>query len=298
MPSKSDGLPLIERVLVLYRKSTYQAMALEKKDQRFLELIQTKDPSVSRMERAHQQHYRCLHIVQEALAKYQLEVTAAELSLIGSAGGHDLVVTVGGDGTFLSASHYLQDTPVLGVVSSDASVGHFCGATAARFPRMLKAVLEGEVKSASLQRLKVFLSDAPLRELALNEVLLCHRNPASTSRYLIRVNDVQEEQVSSGAWIATASGSTAAIGSAGGKLMPPLSRRIQFKIREPYRKHRDRYVLKSGFACPDQKLTFISKMEEGKIFVDGPHISYPFGLGERLSIGLSEHPLRVFGMAI
>ena len=65
-------------------------------------------------------------------------------------------------------------------------------------------------------------------------MLFCHDCPASTTRYLLTFDGRTEDQISSGIWISTAAGSTSVIRSAGGKEMPPRSRRLQFAVREPF----------------------------------------------------------------
>jgi NAD+ kinase len=289
-----------DRVLVLYRKSTYETLALDRRDARFLDLLERRDPTVRKMETVHLQHRRCLEQVLSALDRAGVRATAMERSALRRTDAFDLIVTIGGDGTFLNASHRVLDVPVLGVVSSDASTGHFCATDGERFAAVFRDVASGRLRPLTLQRLQVVVGTDPVPEPALNEVLLCHRNPAATSRYLVSVDGFEEEQKSSGVWIATAAGSTAAIGSAGGTVLPPQSRRIQFLVREPYLgvPGRAAFRLLRGFLDPRQRMVFASKMDEGKIFVDGPHISRPFGFGERLSVGLSDHPLRVYGMRV
>lgn len=286
----------IHRVLVLYRKTTFQTLALERRDANFLDLLERKDTTVRKMEIVHRQHVACLERVQSALESLGLPYTSVERSAMRKAKGHDLIVTVGGDGTFLSASHHVLDVPVLGVVSSDSSVGHFCGGHADNIQALLEDVLRGRVRPIRLQRLQVTLGDQVVPELALNEVLFCHKNPASTSRYFVSLDGHEEEQKSSGVWIATAAGSTAAIGSAGGRVLPPGSRRIQYLVREPYYPAREHYKLLRGFVTAARPLVFASKMDQGQIFIDGPHISYPFGFGERLRVETASHPLVVYAM--
>ena len=273
-------------------------LALERRDARFLELIERRDATVRKMEIIHEQHVRCLDRVREEFVRHRIAFDLVERSFQNRLEAYDLIVTVGGDGTFLSASHRIDTVPILGVVSSDASVGHFCGANVETFGQILEELLAGRLSPVLLHRLEVQVGQTKIPERALNDVLLCHQNPAATSRYLVQLNGYEEEQKSSGVWIASASGSTAAIGSAGGMVLPPRSRRIQFLVREPYLRDSSGYRLRRGFLSPRQRLVFASKMDKGLVFIDGHHITYPFGFGERLSFGLSDQPLRVFGMRV
>ena len=63
--------------------------------------------------------------------------------------------------------------------------------------------------------------------LALNDVLFAGSSPAETVRCRIRVGRCEEFQKSSGVWVASGPGSTAAIHSAGGKKMPLRSHKLQ-----------------------------------------------------------------------
>src|SRR5262249_11581058 len=137
----------------------------------------------------------------------------------------DLVISIGGDGTLLCASHYVRDGMVIGVNSAPGdSVGHFCSANRENFAERLDAILDLKWRPVELARLQVTLEGKPLQELALNDVLVAHYSPAATTRYLIEVGNHFEEHRSSGVWISTAAGSTAGIGSAGG-------RRVALRLR-------------------------------------------------------------------
>src|SRR5262245_32132677 len=70
----------------------------------------------------------------------------------------DLVISVGGDGTLLGASHYVRDGMMLGVNSAPGdSVGHFCSANRANFAERLDAILELKWRPVELARLQITL---------------------------------------------------------------------------------------------------------------------------------------------
>src|SRR6185295_20354394 len=97
----------------------------------------------------------------------------------------------------------------------------------------------------------------------------------------------REEHKSSGLWISTAAGSTAAIGSAGGIFMPIASRNFQFLVRELYRRLGRKYDMGSGTIAFGRKLIILSKMRVGRIFLDGPHRVLPFPIGSKLEVSAS-----------
>src|SRR4029453_1431301 len=133
------------------------------------------------------------------------------------AAGLDLVVTVGGDGTLLSASHYVDDVPILAINSAPShSVGFFCGARSGEAKSAITAAMRGTLRRTVLTRMKVTLNGEVVAGRVLNDTLFCHASPAATSRYILELGETFEQQKSSGMWIGPAAGSTAAQRSAGG----------------------------------------------------------------------------------
>lgn len=188
---------------------------------------------------------------------------------------------------------------MLGVNSAPGdSVGHFCSVTRADFAARLDAILTLRWKPIALTRLAVLLDERPLPELALNDVLITHAHPAATTRYLIKLGQREEEHRSSGIWVATAAGSTAGIHSAGGRVMPLRSARLQYLVRELYREvHGGRmrdYKLVRGFFGPDEALTVASKMPDGWLYIDGARSAYRFPFGARATLRAAETKLKIF----
>ena len=207
----------------------------------------------------------------------------------------DLVISIGGDGTLLGASHYVRDGMMIGVNSAPGdSVGHFCSANRENFAERLDAILSLKWRPVELARLQITLDGKPLAELALNDVLIAHYCPAATTRYLIEVGDHFEEHRSSGVWISTAAGSTAGIGSAGGRRMPLRSRHIQFLVRELYYEPDRKYELTRGLVPPDSGVTIASKMTDGRLYIDGARSQYLFPFGARAHIEIAQESLKLF----
>jgi NAD+ kinase len=122
----------------------------------------------------------------------------------------------------------------------------------------------------------------------MNDLLVSTLSPAGTSRYVLKVGSRIEEQISSGIWISTAAGSTAAIYSAGGRILPATSRKFQFVVREAYQKKFGLRRLLRGVLDSRQSLEVASHMKEGRIFIDGANLDVPASVeGHRPSIGSS-----------
>jgi hypothetical protein len=46
----------------------------------------------------------------------------------------------------------------------------------------------------------------------------------------------------------------------------------------------------------EDAFTVVSKMHEGHVYLDGPHIRHSFGIGDRLSIDPDAPPLGIYGL--
>ena len=98
-------------------------------------------------------------------------------------GKADLIITVGGDGTFLRTSQHVLDTPVFTVASSlKKSEGFFSRASRTDLERKIKLIIAGKYKITKLNRLESTIrhgKKAFKPELAVNEVktIAKRRNP-------------------------------------------------------------------------------------------------------------------------
>ena len=231
--------------------------------------------------------------IEAVLATAAAEVRRVATTDAASAAWADLVVSVGGDGTFLRCARHAVHTPLLGVNSAPGtSIGHYCGATAATFAEILDGVLSGREEPTPLGRIGVRLDGRPIDVLALNDVLFCHASPAASTRYLLRVGDDVELQVSSGLWVSTASGSTAGISSAGGDVMEAGDDRLQYLVREPYVGPERRCLLARGYVRDG--LTAISRSADNVLFLDGHECRYRVGHAARVEIEGADHPLLAY----
>jgi NAD+ kinase len=111
----------------------------------------------------------------------------------------------------------------------------------------------------------------------------------------VRLRDRAEVHRSSGVWVATAAGSTAAVRSAGGRVEPIAARRLQFVVREPYTARAARYRLLKGFIGEAEQLEIQSYMRAGRLYIDGPHIWRAVEIGSVLRFRRSREPLRLLG---
>ncbi len=291
------------RVLVVYKKSAYQTNVRERKNPRFLELLAKKDPSVARLVEAHDDHQATLEEAHAALDKLGVSATFRFRGDEGLVEDFDLVVTVGGDGTLLWAARWVgPHTPVLAINSAPHdSVGHFCGGRKGHVRMILSRALGGELRRTELSRMQVELDGECVTRRVLNDMLFAHPSPAATSRYVISLEPRRgkartEEQKSSGVWVGPAAGSTAAQLSAGGNVLPVASKKLQFVVREPYKPGGRRMGMPRGLVEDGGRLRIISKIREGRLFIDGPHRMRDVRMGSEIVLTRSKEPLSVLAL--
>jgi NAD+ kinase len=288
---------------VVVKRSSYRTYVEDQRSARVKRLLAAGDPTVRRMKRAHDDHESTVREVLDALDKHAVRADVLMGSHASFEQTYDLLITVGGDGTLLAASHRLgPQTPLLGINSApDHSVGYFCAGQKGRVGVTVEAALRGELRRTALSRMRVELNGECLHNRVLNEALFCHACPAATSRYILEVESAggaaaSEEQKSSGLWIGPAAGSTAAQRSAGGRVLPLASKKIQFVVREPYAPLGDKLKLRTGLVEEDGRLVLRNKMQDARIFVDGHHTVFEATIGDVLVMRRSDEPLTVLGL--
>jgi NAD+ kinase len=292
------------RVDVVLKRSSWRKWIEEEKDARVARLVDANDVTVTRLRPSHREHVETVEEVRHALDELGADVLWNEHAQgFAVAGGCDLVVTVGGDGTLLAASHGIgPSVPLLGVNSAPShSVGFFCAARKGGVRAAIADALAGTLEKVTLSRMRVDKNGELLHARVLNEALFCHVSPAATSRYILRITAggrtlEEEEQKSSGLWIGPAAGSTAAQRSAGGRVLPLSSRKLQYVVREPYRAEAHELVMRVGTVAEDQAVEIKGKMRKSRLFFDGDQIVFDVTIGDVVTLRRSEEPLVVLGL--
>lgn len=285
------------RVLCVYKKSAYQIYVHERRHSRVEQLLSARDPAVAGLRRAHREHERTVAEARRVLRALGARATFRQRSARGSVAGFDLVVTLGGDGTLLWASHAVGTAcPVIAINSAPKdSVGYFCGANRASLGDALEAALAGKLRETKLTRMCVEIDGQECSTRVLNDALFCHLSPAATSRYALAFRGRREEHKSSGVWIATPAGSSAAIRSAGGRLLAVGSSQLQFVVREPYTVGKPRYRVLKGVWGEGEQLRIQNHMRTGRLYLDGPHVWKAVEIGSWLRFSRSHEPLSLLG---
>lgn len=306
----------LQRVLVVYKKSLYQLYVTEHHEEAVQSAMRRRDPVAERLVRSHAEQQRANEIVDRVLGRREIETVVRWRGRLRSTRGFDLVLAVGGDGTVLDVARWIKDdTPLLGVNSDpEVSVGQLCGTTADELDATLDAIESGELGPRPAARLRIRVGDGASLGPCLNDALFAHTSPAEMSRFEMAVlatdragqidpfetDDVPWQAARcSGIWIATATGATAAIRSAGGRPMRSGSRRLQYALREPYLPPHsglgpDGAV---GFIKPNETLLLINRMRSARVWADGPHRKVRVRYGEVVRIDADAHPLQLIQRA-
>ena len=286
------------RVLVVYKKDAYRQYLQEQRDAHLLRLLRRSHPDVLEMRRAHLVHEAALESSVRTLRLLPIEFDLVFRANLTLKKRYELVVSIGGDGTFLQAARAVRQAPILGVNSNPArSEAVFCGATMTTFPRLVRRALAGTLPKTALFRLQVRLNGRAIGPLALNDVLIVHDDPATMSRYRLRIGAREEFQKSSGLWVASAAGSSSAVLAAGGVRLPWRSRRFQYRPRELYRGRLSRAQLTGGVLPPRTHVHVTWMMRGGSLFVDGPHVRVALRFADHLEVYPSlSNPLHVLGL--
>lgn len=207
----------------------------------------------------------------------------------------NLIISVGGDGTFLASAHRAGGVPIMGVnPDPKASVGYFCIARAPSFRQILKRIVADKIAPIDVPLIETRIGSKRLAILALNDVLFAGRSPAETVRYCLAVGGKREDQKSSGVWIAAGPGSTAAIGSAGGRRQKITSRKLQYLVREPYPAPGRKYRYIKGILKEGETVSIASSMGRGTLYIDGHRHTYPVPWKSSVTCRVSSKSLRIF----
>lgn len=182
-------------------------------------------------------------------------------------------------------------TPVMGINSNPArSRGFLCLAGPRDFAKFLEKIMIRKIKPVSVGRLRVKVSGKKLRYEAVNDILISHENPASSTRYTISYKGRKENQLSSGIWVATPLGSTAAYAAAGGKPLKIGSRKFAFIVREL----EDGKNIRKGLLESTSALELVSGIGSLALYFDGHRNRWRLRWGDRVTIDQKGVPAKIF----
>lgn len=106
---------------------------------------------------------------------------------------------------------------------------------------------------------------------------------------------------SSGMWLSTPTGSTAAMKAAGGRVMPLDSAELQYLIREHMIERADTADkselpddLNNGMIGMGEKLHIRWNSQRGRVYIDGSHLTHNLELGDEIMVDNKAPPLKLY----
>ncbi|MBV6494488.1 MAG: NAD kinase [Turneriella sp.] len=279
----------------------YKNSALENYSAKQIRRHREMNPFLSaQMVKAHDEHNSSLENLNRILEGLNLKADFFERDrLRQNLDNYRLVISLGGDGTFIHASHFIKDTLLLGINSApEHSVGHYCRfalqnkKNVASFTLGLEKIFTTKKwpwKVSSLLRMRVEVQGNEVAYPILNDILFCEKEAGATTRYTLRFKGRDHYQKSSGIWISTPTGSTAAYSSAGGTAF--RQKEIRFIVRELY-SDASRLKLRSGRIKKNDRLEIVNTMMHGVLYLDGAHQKIQLNLGEHIRIDAHPNFLR------
>jgi NAD+ kinase len=290
---KNETPILNAKVLLLCKRSSYDLYFLMHKDSIKYDKDH-KEQEIRKFKNAHNEHYDSLEMIEDALKKKHVGYDKKFRGEKVNYKDYRTIITLGGDGTFLEACKSSNKQLLIGINSApSSSVGKLCAfKNADKFITALDNMLLNKIKHTIFHRIKLSITKDKITRDILNDILICHSNPAAMSRYLIKIDGVEEEHRSSGIWISTAVGSSGAMHSAGGRIIDSNKNIIQYMPRELYVSKIFKPRFKGGILQKGNKLSITSQMRQGMIFIDGSHDEIKFPFGTSAVITTSPNPIR------
>jgi NAD+ kinase len=214
-------------------------------------------------------------------------------ALLAALPGVDVLVVLGGDGTFLRAARAVAETqvPIVGV--NLGKIGFLSKAEANQLEELLGKIVEGRFRLENRMALRGAIhgeqGGPPRRSfVALNDVVVARGSLARVVRLDVEIGPSHlATYVADGLVVASPTGSTGYSFSAGGPILDPESRNI---IVTPIAAYLS--ALGSVVVNPDQVVRCrVMEALEALVSVDGRE-DYEIGVGDTVTVAALEEPIR------
>ncbi|MFH1917248.1 MAG: hypothetical protein ABIJ21_08365 [Nanoarchaeota archaeon] len=271
-------------ITIVYKESRYEIFQRCEDDGERQVMLQEVN-GIGDMIRKHDAHYSSLEKVIATVKATGDPYQAIMRTDIATLQGSSLVIPVGGDGTFIDASHYiLNGTPILGINSDpNESSGFFCYGQAKDLAYALAHL--DTIPKTTVKRMQVELDGKVLETPALNDVLLRHIYLGSS---WWTVQDNGDETLYKYPYmfmVATPAGTTAGMWGIEGDKLPLDSLLMEYRF-VGLRGHPSHFT---------EKLEISSRTNRGVLQIDGYHIRYDVKYGTRITLSLDAPSLTVIG---
>jgi NAD kinase len=247
---------------------------------------------------SHQGFFSTLQAIVDELALPVTYIGEDQVDTVNAA-DYDLIISCGGDGTFLTIAQHFTDTPILGLNSDFTgnpkigSIGALTAVTAHNLGYCLGRIKDGTgFHIKTWNRLYATLNGTRLPLLATNEIYFGHSTSYQTTNFRLKWNGQDEYfHGSSGLIVSTAIGSTAWYRNEGGTPFTTDLNAFGFLVRAATLKRHPSFT--QGMVREGQDLC-VEPGDDGYILsFDSKKHRYHIGHDDTLCIGLdTKHPVR------
>ena len=259
----------------------------------------------ARIRRSHENQERFLRLMHRQAKKLQLKIDfyqENELDQI-KADATTLILSCGGDGTFLSCAQSFPHSVLLGLNSDfslqpeyQGSVGALTSVTILDLSHKLKLLAENKGSLEQWSRLGAKINDQSLPRLAVNEIFL--GNPVSflTSNITVETEQSEEDFNCNGLLVCTGMGSNAWFSAAGGSTFNNDLQAFGYLILLPSHKWKPKFS--SGICSYKNRLIVRPHRDDYVLAFDSKPETYALKAGDSVSFFLDrENSVRVLKLA-
>ncbi len=207
----------------------------------------------------------------------------------------ELIIIVGGDGTFLKVAQFTHDVVPFLCINADPknTEGFFSSTTAENLEKKLQQISKRKIKPKKIYRLAAKVNGVEI-ENCTNEYYIGEKKPYDVAKYVLGVGKKTELQKSSGVLVCTAAGSTAWCRGAGGKVLAMDAQKFQYIVREPYVGKLVTTKMKKGILNKKETVTIMAKGEGMVVVADAIGREHELKKDTRVEIRMSEKPVLLY----
>lgn len=229
-----------------------------------------------------------VEIVLEEMAAHMLGLSS-DIPRESIAEHSDIIIIIGGDGTFLSVARHAVEHQVPIAGFNLGSLGFLTELNKESIERSITDIFTNQVKMSERTLLEADIKG--VKWVALNDVVLCKGNIARTIGLMLEIDGAGIAEIrADGLIISTPTGSTAYSLSAGGPIVTPEVNGI---VVTPICPHSLTF---RPLVIPDDlqvRVTHVSENAEVFITIDGQSV-IPFEFGEHIGVGAHHKKLKIF----
>lgn len=209
---------------------------------------------------------------------------------------YSMILTSGGDGTFLKAAENINGQTIVGMNStySGSNEGSAGGLTIIDKRNLyeIRRIFTGDYRLEEWRRLYASINGRKIDDLAVNDIYVGHPKSYKSSHLEVIIEPEGESFVSSGAVFSTGMGSHAWFRSAGGTQFKNELDLFGIIIREPFEK-KEKYKFTSRILSEKEKVVIYPERDDYVVVFDSKDKEYSIATEDYVTIGLSDRSINV-----